>query len=72
TRPDHPAIRYAADHDFVRFAEAESSDRRVHGYPPWRRLLRVLVRGPTEEAVAVRAGETAARLRRGVEAPGEI
>jgi primosomal protein N' (replication factor Y) len=62
TLPSHSAIRCAALHDYEAFAAAELRDRAEHGYPPYRRLLRVVVRGPSEAAVARRAGETAARL----------
>jgi primosomal protein N' (replication factor Y) len=63
TVPDHPAIRLAALHDYEAFAAAELEDRRARGYPPYRRLLRVVVRGPAEAAVARRAAETAERVR---------
>jgi primosomal protein N' (replication factor Y) len=59
----HPAIRCAAQHDYEGFAAAELKDRLEHGYPPYRRLLRVVVRGPSDPAVERRAEETAALLR---------
>ncbi len=62
TLPDHAAIRLAAHHDYERFAESELEDRRRHRYPPFCRLLRVLVRGPTPEPVSERAAEVARRL----------
>jgi len=40
-RPDDPVIQAAAAHDYQRFAAAELTARRVLGYPPFRRLLRV-------------------------------
>ncbi len=63
TLPDHPAIRHAARHDYEAFAAEELLDREAHGYPPYSRLLRVVVRGPREEEVEQRAEETAERLR---------
>jgi primosomal protein N' (replication factor Y) len=60
--PDHPAIRGAAAHDYEAFAAAETADRREHGYPPFRRLLRVVVRGPLADEVQSRAEETARRV----------
>ncbi len=63
TLPDHPAIRWAAEHDYESFANAETLDRKTHGYPPWRRLLRVVVRGKDERAVEARIDETARRLK---------
>ncbi|MEZ6006628.1 MAG: primosomal protein N' [Planctomycetota bacterium] len=47
-RPDHAAIRLAADEDMAAFAERELADRKLFGYPPHRRLLRVLVRARDE------------------------
>jgi primosomal protein N' (replication factor Y) len=63
TMPDHPAILCAAAHDYEGFARAEMEDRRVHRYPPWTRLVRVVVRGLAPEAVERRIEETATRLR---------
>jgi primosomal protein N' (replication factor Y) len=62
TMPDHSAIRLAAEHDYETFATAETADRKRYGYPPWRRLLRVVVRGRDERAVEARIAETAGRL----------
>jgi primosomal protein N' (replication factor Y) len=56
--PDHPAVEMAAAQDFERFAEHEIADRRAHGYPPFGRLLRVLVRGPKASEVSARARAT--------------
>lgn len=41
-RPDDPAIVAAAAHDVDRFFEAELPWRAQHGYPPFRRLARLL------------------------------
>jgi primosomal protein N' (replication factor Y) len=60
--PEHPAIRAAAEHDYESFAAEELEDRRAHGYPPFTRLLRVVVRGPDAEAVRLRAEALARRL----------
>ncbi len=53
--PDHPAITMAADQDFEAFAKKELEERRQFGYPPFRRLLRVVVRGKHAHAVEQRA-----------------
>ena len=49
--PEHPAIRLAALHDFVGFAEYELPIRKDFGVPPFGRLVRVIARGPNEAAV---------------------
>jgi len=41
--PQHPAIRYAAQHDYMGFYRAESQMRRELAYPPFRRLARLLI-----------------------------
>ncbi len=37
--PDHPAIVFAAQHDYEGFADVELAERRALGFPPARRLL---------------------------------
>ncbi len=49
--PEHPAIRLAALHDFVAFAEYELPIRKDFGVPPFGRLVRVIARGGNEAAV---------------------
>jgi primosomal protein N' (replication factor Y) len=48
--PEHPAIALAATHDFERFAELELAQREPHGYPPYQRLARVIIRSRDAEA----------------------
>jgi len=60
--PDEPAVRLAASHAYEPFAEAELAERREHGYPPYRRVLRVVVRGRDLDAVRARAAALASRL----------
>lgn len=62
-RPEHFALRRAAEHDYVGFAERELADRAGPGYPPHRRLANLVVSGPGEEAVADTAGELASWTR---------
>jgi len=53
-RPDDPVILAAADHDYEAFLADELPVRRVLGYPPFKRLLRLGISGKrlaaTEEA----------------------
>ncbi len=53
--PQHPAILRAAEQDYEAFATKELEEREQFGYPPYARLLRVVVRGPKEAAVLERA-----------------
>jgi len=50
--PDHPCITLAADHDFLEFAKLELAHRKEHGYPPFQKLARLIVRSEKEEASA--------------------
>jgi primosomal protein N' (replication factor Y) len=53
--PDHPAIRFAAAHDYDGFAAGELADRRALGWPPFTRLIYLGVigreRGTVERAI---------------------
>ncbi len=56
--PEHPAVLLAGTHDYMNFVAAEMEQRRQHNYPPFQRLIRVIVRGKNMEE----AGEFAERL----------
>jgi primosomal protein N' (replication factor Y) len=62
--PEHPAITQAAAQDYEAFAAGALADREAFGYPPFRRLLRVVVRGRRVAAVEARAEETRGRIVR--------
>jgi len=55
--PEHPAIRFAKEHDFEGFYAWESEQRKELKYPPWGRLILFRFRGPKQEDVA-RAAES--------------
>ena len=58
--PEHYAIQAAAGHDYAGFYRREIAFRRAHGYPPIRRLVRLLYSGSGED----RALRATARVRR--------
>ncbi|HMD68363.1 MAG TPA: primosomal protein N', partial [Chitinivibrionales bacterium] len=62
--PDEPAVRAAADHDFLEFYNREIVQREELGYPPFGKLVRIVASGPGGPAVAEALG-AAARLVRG-------
>ncbi len=41
--PDHPSLQMTAKEDFLQFANVELIARRDMGYPPFKRLLRIIV-----------------------------
>jgi len=61
--PGHYAIEAAAKHDYKSFAEHELQHRRETGYPPYSRLVRVILAGVQEAKVKERAAEVAENLR---------
>jgi primosomal protein N' (replication factor Y) len=50
--PEQPCIALAATHDYLRFAELELAQRRAHKYPPYQRLVRVIIRGREQQLTA--------------------
>ncbi len=56
---DHYAIQTACAYDFDGFFSEESSYRRHHGYPPFRRLIRLVYRHPNEATCQSAAEEMA-------------
>jgi primosomal protein N' (replication factor Y) len=60
--PDHAAIRYAVEHDYDGFARQELPIRQLLGYPPFAKLIRIVVRGATENQVRALAEELGKRL----------
>jgi primosomal protein N' (replication factor Y) (superfamily II helicase) len=61
--PTEPAILLAARHNYVGFAAAELGHRRELRYPPFERMVRVVLRGPREPDVQETARKLAATLR---------
>jgi primosomal protein N' (replication factor Y) len=66
--PDHPAVRFAAEHDYDAFARREMEERRRHRFPPSTRLLRVVVLARTAREAERLAGEVKAAVE--AAAPG--
>src|SRR5439155_20175118 len=67
--PEQPCIALAATHDYLRFADQELTQRRAHNYPPYQRLVRVIIRGHDQaqaadfsERVAAAFSDAKARL----------
>jgi primosomal protein N' (replication factor Y) len=71
--PDHHSLAYVTGHDFKGFYTEETAMRRELRYPPFARLVRVLVEAP-RHAAAQSAAQAIARTasRLGKRAPGQI
>ncbi len=62
-QPEHYAIRAAAKHDYAEFYEKELRLRKELGYPPFRRLARLVFRHISESQAESEAERLAAELR---------
>ncbi len=61
--PEHPAVGFAARHDYDGFAAAELEDRAAAGFPPAQRLIYLGVIGRNRARVAATARRYAELLR---------
>jgi primosomal protein N' (replication factor Y) len=51
--PNHPVFEFATDYDYLGFYERESAIRRVTKFPPYTKIVRILITGKEEEPVRV-------------------
>ena len=68
--PEFSAIRFATDHDYDGFAEAELSLRKPLGYPPFGRLARVVLRATSLAVLQREADRAAAIVSQAIEQTG--
>ena len=62
-QPEHYVIQAASRHDYAGFVEQESAYRRDLGYPPWRRLARIVFTYTSADQARQQAELAAERLR---------
>ena len=62
-QPDHYVIQAASRHDYAGFVAQESEYRRALGYPPYRRLARIVFTYTSSDRARQQAGVAAQRLR---------
>lgn len=62
----HPAIQAVAHHNRASFLSAELAERRLAGYPPYRRLANVVVSGKVDADVQASTRRLASLLREAV------
>jgi primosomal protein N' (replication factor Y) len=67
--PEHPSIHLAATHDYLKFAELELTHRKEHQYPPYQRLVRLIVRSLNEVAARDFADMLAGAFREAMRRP---
>ncbi len=61
--PEHPCIELAAAHDYGRFVAGELAQRKMHKYPPYQRLARLIVRSRDQQEGADFADRLAGGLQ---------
>ena len=44
SEPEHPVIRYVINHDFANFYKDLSEERQVFGYPPFVKMIRIVLK----------------------------
>ncbi|MSR78025.1 MAG: primosomal protein N' [Candidatus Omnitrophica bacterium] len=47
--PDHPSVRFAKDHDYLSFFNHEVNERYQYRYPPYQRLMNIIIRSKEEK-----------------------
>jgi primosomal protein N' (replication factor Y) len=67
--PDHPSISLAATHDYLTFAELELTHRKEHDYPPYQRLVRLIIRSEDEADASAFADTLAGAFREALRRP---
>lgn len=63
SKPDHPVIAFAREHDFMGFYRYEIEERRAFAYPPFSRLIYINLRHRDEHELDETARIYAERLR---------
>jgi primosomal protein N' (replication factor Y) len=69
-QPGHRAIVAAAQHDYEAFYASEIESRRKMGYPPFRRLVRVLIKHTHPIEAERRADDIAQQLKQRIASTG--
>jgi primosomal protein N' (replication factor Y) len=62
-QPEHYAIQAAANHDYRTFFQRELAYRQELGYPPFRRMIRLLFRFPSDQKAREEAQRAASLIR---------
>jgi primosomal protein N' (replication factor Y) (superfamily II helicase) len=64
SNPDHPVLKYILQNNFETFYQTEVEDRRLHDYPPFTRLIEVVIKH-TDKKICQEASRHLAALLRG-------
>lgn len=70
--PQHPVIQAIVQNDSARFYERELAQRKEFAYPPYTRLIRLVMRSKKEEVLTVSIQKLAQKLKQELEQSTEI
>lgn len=70
-QPDNPVIQQAVAGDIEGFYHSEIEVRRMTGFPPFSRMIRLVIRGKQQQSVIRSADELVGRLLAAGDFPGE-
>ena len=70
--PEHIAVRTAKTHDFPAFYEVLKDERLAAGYPPFVRLVNIILSGEQLDSVIRASSDVAGRLTQGMGSGAEI
>ena len=70
--PNHISVRTAQVHNYVSFYESIKQERQAAGYPPFQRLINIVLSGESREAVVAAGEETVHRLSARITLTGRL
>lgn len=68
--PEHPLLQQIVHNDLTSYYQDELEERKLFGYPPFTRLIRLNLKHPDNKVVAEAATELAGRLKQSL--PGQV
>ncbi len=70
--PDHPVIRWAVEHDYNDFFNAEIQNRKLLNYPPFTNIMRFVLSGLNEEKLKHSAGNLLLQINDYIDAREDV
>lgn len=64
SKPHHSAIRYAIDNDYDSMYQSQIDERREYGYPPFSRMIKIIVKAKDKELLDKKSVKIAQILKR--------
>jgi len=62
--PSHPVLRQVLKHDFMTMFSTQLEERSLFGYPPFTKIIRVVIRHRNQDELGISAARLAGNLRR--------